>query len=117
MTNFENFFYHDVPICDLLISINDEKHEIHFLIENEEKQKIKCIFKNVSAISLDMGLRMQGVGCILLAYMTVEDDFLLNFREDWKAMPKIILDKIKCYVISTSFGTIKILSEEDVAVA
>jgi hypothetical protein len=116
MANFEEIFYHDVFIHEISMFFKEKNKEIHFLLENEDN-KVECLFNNISEVFIDMEFRVYGAGYISHAFISSDDEFLLGFKNKWKSiLNEETLNKIKCYVICSSLGPIKILSECDLII-
>jgi hypothetical protein len=116
-TLFEEYFYHDVLIKEISVKNNaKEASYIEFILENEEYQVFKCVFKNVSQLFLLADFRIIGNVFISHAFISETDESIFEYKKSKASfLSPNVLNKIKCFIIQTTRGeTIKILAENDV---
>ena len=115
-TNFEEYFYHDVYIKDILINLKEERKNIQFILESEDDGITTCVFNKIYDCSFNLWLNRLGDNYILDAKIENEDEFLTKFKDNPRSISdKSILKNIQCYIIYSDIGIIKILSSEDVS--
>lgn len=133
MELFSDYFYHDVMIKSILynLSEDDGTNSISFVLDNsgfdsdgdtesnndECFNNKKCVFVNIYQSSINLYQNIVGGFFIQLSEINDTDSFLIDYKNRMKnVLPVVILDKLKCYSIYTTGGTIKIISENDVIV-
>lgn len=133
MELFYDYFYHDVMIKSISYNLSkaDGTNSISFLLDNsgldneegfdsnldEYFKDIECIFSNIHQSSINLYQNVIGNYFIQYSEISNTDSFLKEYIDKMKnILPPIFLDRLKCYSIYTTGGTIKIISADDVVV-
>lgn len=133
MELFCYYFYHDIMIKSIVYNLNEVggMNSISFLLDNSELDNeeeldlksdeyfkdVKCIFEKVHQSSVNLYQNIKGNYFILSSEISDTDSFLIEYKNGMdKIIPTDILNKLKCYSIYTTGGTIKIISESDIVV-
>lgn len=133
MELFCDYFYHDIMIKSIVYNLNEVggMNSISFLLDNSELDNeeeldsksdeyfkdVKCIFEKVHQSSVNLYQNIKGNYFILSSEISDTDPFLIEYKNGMdKIIPTDILNKLRCYSIYTTGGTIKIISESDIVV-
>lgn len=128
-TLFEEYFYHDVSIHGIEYNFTEnveESNKISFSLSNIEDENgneiegiITCTFTDIFYASSTMMLNFAGDLAIMLAEIDNNNDFFTEYKKNRKMsfLSDGQSDSLKCYVIYTNFGNIKIISSNDVQVS
>lgn len=122
--SFLEHFYHDVEIKSVTyqFSKEDGSNSIEFHLneidDDENVMECTCAFDDVYESFSLLAHNIYGSMFIMEAKVDNYDEWFINYsKKNETHFSKEILESLKCYIINTTNGTLKIISSSDIKVS